>query len=251
MDDPSAAAKREAWATRDKTETYTQDMGSYALARDARILRFLLGTRPGRLLDMPCGTGRHLGMEKELGFEITAADYSPSMLSVARHHSDIPFVRADVFHPPFAERTFHVILISRLLFHYRHPEGILSVLLPCLKDGGRLVFDTLNAFSLRWCASWMLRPFRRDTARRLYFQTPASMARKLRRLGLCVSQQEGAYLFPTRFYRYLPAPLVRLADGLEKIVPSALRVLTFWEVRPACPPAEGETLGTKPDGWRG
>jgi ubiquinone/menaquinone biosynthesis C-methylase UbiE len=94
--------KRQAWATRIATETCIREMGAYAVARDEQIVRGLLGRGPGRLLDLPCGTGRFLEIEKELGFRVTAADYSPTMLEVARRHREMEFFKADAFSPPFA-----------------------------------------------------------------------------------------------------------------------------------------------------
>jgi SAM-dependent methyltransferase len=228
--DSSAIRKRQAWATRAGTESYVQEMGAYALARDEEIIRDLLGRGPGHLLDMPCGTGRYLDLEKELGFRITAADYSPTMLAVARKHDDVQFVQADAFNPPFAAETFDAILISRLLFHYRNPEAIIGALLPSLKHGGRMIFDTLNAFSLRWSASRVIELFRRDAARRLYFERPAAMAGKIEALGLRVLRRRSAYFLPTRLYRSLPGAAIRVADCLEKATPASCRVLMFWEV---------------------
>ena len=225
-----ARLKREAWARRQGVESYVREMGPYAVERDARIIRAMLGRGPGRLLDMPCGTGRYLELEKELGYEVVAADYSPTMLSVATRHPDVRFVRADVFAPPFDPGSFDVILISRLLFHYAESERILGALLPCLKAGGRMVFDVLNAFSTRWMASRALGCLRTDPAKRLYFETFASMRRRLGRLGLRILDRRCAYVAPTRLYRYLPRWATGALDALEKAVPPSLRVLSFYNV---------------------
>lgn len=229
--DSASAKKRDAWARRAGTETYIQEMGEYALARDEAIIRALLRSGPGRILDLPCGTGRFLELEKELGYQITAADYSPTMLSVAQQHVDVEFVQADAFNPPFAPNSFDVILISRLMFHYDHPERILRALLPCLKTGGRIVFDTLNVGSLRWWLSQCLRPFRRDAAQRLYFERPNAFIRTLNELGLNVVETRSAYFYPTRMYRSLPKVFIKLGDVLEAITPPSWRVLTYWNVQ--------------------
>jgi SAM-dependent methyltransferase len=228
--DPSSVQKREAWAAKAGTETYIQEMGPYALRRDEQIVRGLLGKGPGKLLDLPCGTGRFLALEKELGFTVTAADYSPTMLRIAQRHAGVEFIRVDAFAPPFEPQTFDIILISRLLFHYRNPEAILKALAPALKQGGRMIFDTLNRLSLRWWASVLLSPWRRDPARRLYFETYRSMRRKLQPLGLKVVCRRSAYVLPTRAYRFLPRFVVAMIHAIEGIVPPPLRVLSFWAV---------------------
>ena len=222
--------KRQAWAERSGTRTYIAEMGRYALARDEANVRSLLGRGPGRLLDLPCGTGRFLETAKALGFTVTAADYSPTMLSVARQHAGVEFVVADAFDPPFAPETFDAILVMRLLFHYANPEAIVSALARCLKPGGRMVFDTLNCFSTRWLASRVIQAFRRDPSRRLYFETRTSMQRKIERAGLRVTATRTAYLLPTRAYRGLPRAVTRPIDLFEQLTPPPMRVMTYWQV---------------------
>jgi len=228
--DSAALKKRQAWAERPGTQTYIDEMGRYAVARDEAIVRSLLGRGPGRLLDLPCGTGRFLEMEKELGFTVTAADYSPTMMSVAQQHEGVEFVTADAFDPPFEAATFDAILVMRLLFHYANPEAIVSALARSLKPGGRMVFDTLNCFSTRWLASKAIKVYRKDDTRRLYFETPGSMRRKLSQIGLRVVATRTAYLLPTRAYRKLPRVVTWMADACEALTLPPLRVLTYWHV---------------------
>jgi glycosyltransferase involved in cell wall biosynthesis len=227
---PTSRLKRDAWAVQAGTETYVRKMGSYALARDAQIVGNLIGRGPGRLLDIPCGTGRNFDLTQGQGYRIVGADFSPTMLRVARGYGGVPLVRADAFAPPFARETFDTILMPRLLFHYANPESIIAGLLPTLKPGGRMVFDTLNTFSTRWLASLILRPFR-DTALRTFFESPRGFAQKLAGLGLEVTRCESAYVLPTRLYRFLPGPFVRLVHATERLVPKRYRVLTFWQVK--------------------
>jgi len=204
-------------------------MGRYAVARDEAIVRSLLGRGPGRLLDLPCGTGRFLEMDKELGFTVTAADYSPTMMSVAKQHEGVEFVTADAFDPPFEPDTFDAILVMRLLFHYANPEAIVSALSRSLKPGGRMVFDTLNRFSTRWMASKVIKVYK-TPARRLYFETQSSMRHKIEQAGLRVTATRTAYVLPTRAYRRLPRVVTCLVDACEKLTLPSLRVLTYWQV---------------------
>ncbi len=238
--DQAATRKRQAWTSRQGAGRYIARMGRYALLRDEQVVSDMLGQGGGRLLDMPCGTGRFLELEKQRGFAVTAADYSQAMLAEARGRGDAQFVQADVFDPPFQPASFDVILCCRLMFHYAQPEVIIRRLLPALRPGGRMIFDTLNPFSSRWLASQTLRPVRRGPARRLYFQPHRRMRRTLSRCGLQLLERRSLYILPTRLYRYLPMPVCRALGMLEKAVPPALRVLTYWHVRlaedrPVCP----------------
>lgn len=225
-----ARSKREAWATRGGTRTYIQEMGRYALHRDEKIVRRMLGTGPGKLLDVPCGTGRFLNVEKELGFTVIAADYSPTMLSTALEHGNVGFLRADVFAPPFAPESFDVILVLRLLFHYADPMSIIRSLAESLKPGGRIIFDTLNSYSTRWAASQVLHRLRPDPARRLHFKRPCDIERETAAVNLKVVERESAYLLPTRAYRYLPRLSWPCLETAEALVPANMRVLTYWHV---------------------
>jgi SAM-dependent methyltransferase len=223
--------KREAWAHRKRADQYIDDIGSYARSRDDAVLRRLLGNGPGRSLDIPCGTGRFIDLQHELGYSVIAADYSPTMLAEAFGTATDSFVRADVFHPPFKAQSFDVILISRLMFHYPDPVAILRSVLPMLRDRGRIVFDTLNTGSLRWFTSAVLRSRQATLATRLYFENPFHLAQRLRGAGLEITEYQSCYVLPTRAYRFLPRWLVRLFHGLEKFWPQRLRVLSFWQVR--------------------
>lgn len=226
-----ASEKRDAWARRGRTEAYVSEIGPYAVERDAEIVGRLLGRGPGVLLDLPCGTGRYLATETERGFTVVGADYSPTMMGVARQVEGASLVRADVFRPPFGRERFDVVLVSRLLFHYENGERIIASLLPSLKPGGRMIFDTLNPFSTRWLASSVVDPIRRDPARTLYFEAPGAFEKKLAELGLTVLETAGAYVLPTRSYRLLPRFVTAAVHRLESVVPERLRVLTFWHVQ--------------------
>jgi SAM-dependent methyltransferase len=230
--DKQAIAKREGWANRVGVEQYIDQMGWYALKRDEQVIGSMIGQGPGRALDMPCGSGRFLSLLKERGFAPTAADYSLHMLEEARkRHNDVNFLQADIFNPPFAADSFDLVLISRLLFHYDHPERIVQTLLPAVKAGGRLIFDTLNPYTTRHLACKLLPVHKKDPARRLYFEPQADFRRRLEAIGLEVLEHKTAYILPTRLYRKLPKPLVYALQGLERITPPAMRVLSYWHVR--------------------
>jgi SAM-dependent methyltransferase len=53
-------------------------------ADEARFVHELLGRRPGRLLDVACGSGRHMREFAALGWDVTGVDYSPDLLEAAR-----------------------------------------------------------------------------------------------------------------------------------------------------------------------
>jgi SAM-dependent methyltransferase len=72
-------------------------------ADEARFVHSLLGGRPGRLLDVACGSGRHAREFAALGWEVTGVDYSPDLLELAQdlevHHQDMR--QLEIPGPPF------------------------------------------------------------------------------------------------------------------------------------------------------
>jgi SAM-dependent methyltransferase len=49
----------------------------------------LLRLKPGdRILDVPCGTGRHSGALASRGFDVVGVDFNPSLLKIARRARD-------------------------------------------------------------------------------------------------------------------------------------------------------------------
>lgn len=225
-----AVRKRDAWAVQPDVDVYIDRMGRYAVKRDEGLVRELLGSGEGRLLDLPCGTGRFLQAGTDLGYQVTAADYSPAMMSVATRFEGVEFVRADAFDPPFENEAFDAILTMRLLFHYAEPEKIIGALARTLRPGGRMVFDTLNPGSSRWLASQVVHRLNRSPAKRLYFADPMRLASHLDSLGLTVERRVGVYLLPTRSYRLLPDSLTRAVHAIEQRARFLPRVLNYWQV---------------------
>lgn len=75
----------------------------FSPARDradvARLIE-ILGLPAGeRLLDVPCGQGRHAHLLAEAGFDVTGLDYSKHLLDIARHRgvaSNLRYVQGDM-----------------------------------------------------------------------------------------------------------------------------------------------------------
>lgn len=223
--------KRERWTKPAAAESYIRKMGAYAIAREARIIDEFIGLGPGMLLDIPCGTGRNFEIALRHGFTVIGADFSAAMLKEASSQKKVFLIRADVFMPPLSTSVFDIILMHRILFHYNCPQRIISALLPSLKSGGKIIFDTLNKYSLRWLASLILDFFRRDEAHRTYYLRPSDVIKILSHCGLDVEKIKSAYVLPTRLYRFLPFPLIKVIDLIESLIPPSLRVINFWVVR--------------------
>jgi len=76
---------------------------------------------PGKLLDLPCGTGRLLGPLLDRGFEITGGDISEAMLKEARsrfqNRPGITFRIMNAESLPFEDNAFDYLTSYRLMCH--------------------------------------------------------------------------------------------------------------------------------------
>lgn len=86
--------------------------------------------RGGRVLDLPCGTGRLLPLLTKLGFDVVSADASSHMVGLARESAraaslparDDSFLVAGVPKTPFADDSFDAVVCNRLFHHFREPH---------------------------------------------------------------------------------------------------------------------------------
>lgn len=101
------------------------------------------------VLDLCCGTGRHLVSLQTSGARLTGADYSSDLLRLARNQvaSQTALIRADMRHLPFPP-TFDVLFSFFTSFGYFFEEAdnvrTAGEIGRVLKPGGRFFMDYLN-----------------------------------------------------------------------------------------------------------
>ena len=228
--------KKEYWANF-YDAFYENSLGSYALERDSRVIKQLVSSNSGVALDFPCGMGRHTKMLLSLGFDVVSADISAKMLEHIREKYGVEVMIMDLFSLPRSNRKFDVILSSRVFFHYEDLSVLLENLSGFLKPEGVLVFDTLNKYSTRYFIHKVLWALfgNRFVKEELYFRTKEEVLSILKDSGFEVQETVSAYILPTRAYKLAPSFLNKVFDIIERILPSQLRVLTFWKVRTSPP----------------
>jgi SAM-dependent methyltransferase len=118
-------------------------------ADEARFVHELLGGRPGRLLDVACGSGRHAREFAALGWEVTGVDYSPDLLELAQdleiHHQDMR--QLEIPGPPFDAVT----CLFDSIGYPQDNDGIVATLSGMrrhLAPGGRVAVEFLHAPAL-------------------------------------------------------------------------------------------------------
>nr|CTQ95532.1 Methyltransferase [Kibdelosporangium sp. MJ126-NF4] len=107
----------------------------------------------GSVLDIGCGTGRHLELLSDAGYVVTGVDRSTAMLdlAVARLGSRAHLVESDVGSLDLG-REFDVVTLLSWVIGYNITDddlfATLAVVRRHLRPGGLLVFDVLDAAAL-------------------------------------------------------------------------------------------------------
>jgi ubiquinone/menaquinone biosynthesis C-methylase UbiE len=102
----------------------------------------------GKLLDVPCGFGRHAIPLAEDGFDVTGVDRAAALLEEAKRRSDKPaWVLGDYRELPFADATFDTAINLYTSLGYlgdAEDTAVLAEIARVLKPGGRLVIETMH-----------------------------------------------------------------------------------------------------------
>ncbi len=114
----------------------------------ARLLEILGLPAGSRVLDCPCGQGRHAHLLAEAGLQVDAVDYSSRLLTLARNRaapSNLRFKRADMRKLPARWKgRFDAVVNLFTSFGFfldaRDDRKVLAEFARMLAEGGRLVW---------------------------------------------------------------------------------------------------------------
>lgn len=107
---------------------------------------------PMRVLDLPCGQGRHSIELARRGYEVTGVDLTPSLLDLARERAQAAGVVVDWrlgdMREPIAGERFDMVLNLFTSFGYFADEGddrkVAQAAASMLEPGGRFVVEVIN-----------------------------------------------------------------------------------------------------------
>lgn len=108
-------------------------------------VRSVLGPERQRVLELACGTGEITGVLLSLGHDVTAIDFSETMLETARRkhaRTGVRFVLADAENTMEPDGTYNALVCRHLVWTLTDPERAFSDWFRVLKPGGKLlIFD--------------------------------------------------------------------------------------------------------------
>lgn len=107
----------------------------------------------GRVLDVPCGTGRHAAALAERGYTVAGLDISEAALAEARRVGpSLDLRRGDMRELPWPDESFDAVLNLWTAFGYfetqDEDERVLAEFARVLAPGGVLILDTVNQVAL-------------------------------------------------------------------------------------------------------
>lgn len=100
-----------------------------------------------KVLDLGCGSGRHMVYMKQQGFDCWGLDNAPAGLHLTQdwlnqEHIFAPLALADVYSPfPFPDGMFDAILSTRVIHHSYHDKvlGTVGEMKRVLRKGGAIL----------------------------------------------------------------------------------------------------------------
>lgn len=141
-----AALELAQWSDAEIAGAYARD---FARAAEQCVPHFVraVAAGPGKaVLDCCCGHGIVARGLADAGAEVTALDFSPAMLEMARARvPEARFVEGDAMALPFEDARFDAVTIGFGIPHVPDPAAALAEARRVLKPGGRLAYTVWHA----------------------------------------------------------------------------------------------------------
>lgn len=136
----------------------------------------------GRLLDVGCGSGESLAVQRELGWQVKGIEISPQAVRFGRERLGLDIFEGTIEDAQFAEESFDLISFNHSLEHMHDPAAALKRAHALLRKGGMLRVGVPNGDALGaglWGRCW--RGY--DPPRHLSVFTYGALAALLRQAG--------------------------------------------------------------------
>ena len=171
-----------------------------------------LGVNDGaRILDIGCGTGRHLASVAARGrVFVVGADRNTGDLAKARermtqlsHWINVPgrwrLVSADIRELPFADHCFDIVLCSEVLEHVADDRGAAAEMVRVAKPRGMLAVSVPRHYPEKIC--WRLsKDYSRSEGGHIRIYTPAALIGQMAAAGAQFAGRHWAHSLHTPFW---------------------------------------------------
>ncbi|HKO87456.1 MAG TPA: class I SAM-dependent methyltransferase [Burkholderiales bacterium] len=157
-------------------------------------------------LDVGCGAGSYTRYLMASGVKVLGLDYSYPSLKKARGRKGgegATWAVGDATRLPVASKSFDGALCFGVLQALSRPDDALRELHDCLKDGGELWVDALNAYCLPTLIQ-RLRARMRGLPMHLRYDSPWQLARSMRNTGLSEVKLHWVPIVPMRLAKFQP-----------------------------------------------
>ena len=149
-----------------------------------RLARMHLdGIKPGRLLEVGCGSGERLALLRSMGWEVVGQEVDASAAQHARDHYGVEVRVGSLEAIGLPEASFDAVVTNHVIEHVPDPVGLLAACNRFLKDGGLLCVVTPNIESYgrrHFGLSWMAL----DPPRHLYLFSPRTLMAVAEKVGI-------------------------------------------------------------------
>lgn len=145
-------------------------------------LLFLQGRKPGRLLEVGCGSGAFLRAAARQGWEAVGVDIDPGAIAAACKTPGIQARVGELTEQAFPTGAFDAVVMNNVLEHIHNPVETIAECRRILAPGGRLVVVTPNMAAY---GHDVMGPDWRglEVPRHLYVFTAPALVRLARRAG--------------------------------------------------------------------
>ena len=197
-------------------------MGQLVAAREAETFSRMAGAVAGRsVLDVGTGTGRLALLMTGAGASVTGIDASDEMLKVARERAaaqraDVHFAIGDAHALAFPDRSFDVVMSSRVLMH--SPRWQVCVDEWCRVARDRVVIDYPSASSFALLQSlWRRVSYALGGGARQPYRvfSDGELRAAFEKNGFRIRERYGQFVLPIGFYRLFRS--TRIAETTEEI----------------------------------
>lgn len=145
-------------------------------------LMFLGDRKPGKLLEIGCGSGERLARLKSLGWRVEGQDIDPKAVGHAREHFGLEVHCGDVCTLSLPGDSFDAVIMNHVIEHLPDPVKVLRECHRLLKHGGTLILTTPNPASYghnHFQSAWL----GLDPPRHLYLFPRTALSLVARRSG--------------------------------------------------------------------